>query len=149
MTNVFCAFAAILTVAAPAPSFCSWIAPEIADHICQAVADGEYLSYLDYNGDGKLTLADAVLVRRRYQHNITYGNELTIDKETVKEIIEENYSDEVIYWEFDEIDCMPTRQYSITTNKITEVNLYLEFENYCDNVRIEINPFKEMAFVVS
>lgn len=149
ISSIFVAFA-LTSSPAPAPNYYSWISPEIADHITECVINGEYHEYLDFNGDGELNIADVVGVRKRYQDNVKYGNEITIDRETVEAIIEENFSDTCIYWEFDRIGEDITRQYSVTTDSIITADIYFEFEDFStEHVEIEINPFEEIATVIS
>lgn len=134
----------------PAPNYYSWFSPEIADNVIQCVVNGEYHEHLDFNGDGQLTVADAVGILRRYSDNIEYGNELTVDAETVESIIEENYSVDCIYWEIDFVNGQPCRKYELTVDGITTANIYLEFEDdTMDNVEIEINPFEEIVRVTN
>ena len=134
----------------PAPNYYSWFSPEIADNVIQCVVNGEYHKHLDFNGDGQLTVADAVGILRRYSDNIEYGNELTVDAETVESIIEENYSVDCIYWEIDFVNGQPCRKYELTVDEITTANIYLEFEDdTMDNVEIEINPFEEIVRVTN
>lgn len=134
----------------PAPNYYSWFSPEIADNVIQCVVNGEYHEHLDFNGDGQLTVADAVGILRRYSDNIEYGNELTVDAETVESIIEENYNVDCIYWEIDFVNGQPCRKYELTVDEITTANIYLEFEDdTIDNVEIEINPFEEIVRVTN
>ena len=134
----------------PAPNYYSWFSPEIANNIIECVVNGEYHEHLDFNGDGVLSVADAVGVLRRYYDNIEYGNELTVDSETVQSIIEENYTVECVQWEIDFIDGQPCRKYELTVDKITTANIYLIFEDdTTDNVEIEINPFEEIVKVIN
>lgn len=149
ISSIFVAFA-LTSSPAPAPNYYSWISPGIADHITECVINGEYHEYLDFNGDGELNIADVVGVRKRYQDNVKYGNEITIDRETVEAIIEENFSDTCIYWEFDRVGEDITRQYSVTTDSIITADIYFEFEDFStEHVEIEINPFEEIATVIS
>lgn len=132
----------------PAENYYSWISPEISDIIVNYVIKGEYHEHVDFNGDGELTIADAVGVRKRYEDNCKYGNEITVDSETVKSIIEENYSVDCIYWEIDFVNNEPCRKYELTVDEITTANIYLEFaDDTMDNVSIEINPFEETVRV--
>ena len=134
----------------PAPNYYSWFSPEIANNIIECVVNGEYHEHLDFNGDGVLSVADAVGVLRRYYDNIEYGNELTVDSETVQSIIEENYTVECVQWEIDFIDGQPCRKYELTVDKITTANIYLIFEDdTTDNIEIEINPFEEIVRVTN
>ena len=134
----------------PAPNYYSWFSPEIANNIIECVVNGEYHEHLDFNGDGVLSVADAVGVLRRYYDNIEYGNELTVDSDTVQAIIEENYSVECVQWEIDFVNGEPCRKYELTVNEITTANIYLIFEDdTTDNVEIEINPFEEIVKVTN
>lgn len=145
--SVFVAFA-LTSSPMPADNYFSWISPEIAEEIQELVLDGEYREYLDFNGDGDLTMADAVGVLKRYQDNITYGNEITLDREVVQDIVQENYSDDAIYWEIDRVNRNLTRQYELTTNEITQAEIYIEFENSSECVMVEVNPFTESITVI-
>ena len=119
IVSTFVAFA-LTSSPAPAPNYCSWISPEIAEHIETYVINGEYHEYLDFNGDGILSIADAV------------GN---VD---------------AMYWEFDIVDGDITRKYEITTDRIITARIYIELCDYStDFVTIEINPFEERARVIS
>ena len=134
----------------PAPNYYSWFSPEIANNIIECVVNDEYHEHLDFNGDGVLSVADAVGVLRRYYDNIEYGNELTVDGDTVQSIIEENYSVECVQWEIDFVNDEPCRKYELTVNEITTANIYLIFEDdTTDNVAIEINPFEEIVRVTN
>lgn len=135
---------------APASNYYSWYAPEVVDEVCTHLARNEYCAFLDYNGDSSLTMADAVSIARRYQENLKFGNEITIGTEEVEAIISENYSVPCIYWEFSEVNGKITRQYSVTTDCIIQAKIYFEFEDYSsETMTIEIDPFKEAAFVIS
>jgi hypothetical protein len=93
VATIFCVSA--LTVSSlpnPADNYYSWFSPEVADAVCEYIANNEYHPHVDYNGDGVLSVSDAVCIARRYQENCDCGNEITIDSETVEAIIEENYS---------------------------------------------------------
>lgn len=132
----------------PAENYYSWISPEIADEIQELVISGEYREYLDFNGDGKLSMADAVGVAKRYQDNCRYGNELTLDSETVDAIVLENYSESPIYWEIDRVNGQLCRQYELTVSEVSSAEIYLEFEDFSETVNVEINPFTETITVI-
>lgn len=132
----------------PADNYYSWISPEIADEIQELVISGEYREYLDFNGDGKLSMADVVGVRKRYQDNCRYGNELTLDSETVNAIVLENYSESPIYWEIDRVNGQLCRQYELTVSEVSSAEIYLEFEDFSETVKVEINPFTETITVI-
>lgn len=131
----------------PSENYGSWISPEIADTIQECVINGEYREYLDFNGDKELNMADVVGVRKRYQDNCRYGNKITLDNEVVYSIVEENYQEELIYWEVDRVNEELCRQHEVVAYDITEVELYVEFENYSDTIIVEINPFEEIVRV--
>lgn len=148
ITPIFLAFA-LTSSPAPAPNYYSWISPEIADHITECVINGEYHEYLDFNGDGELNIADVVGVRKRYQDNVKYGNEITVDSEVVQAIFDENVMD-VMYWEFDSVDNEITRQYEITADSIITADIYCELTDFStEHITIEINPFEERVSVIS
>lgn len=148
ITSIFLAFA-LTSSPTPAPNYYSWISPEIADHITECVINREYHEYLDFNGDGELNIADVVGVRKRYQDNVKYGNEITVDSEVVQSIFDENGMD-VMYWEFDSVDGEITRQYEITTDSIITADIYCELTNFTtEHIVVEINPFEEYVGVIS
>lgn len=148
ITPIFLAFA-LTSSPAPAPNYYSWISPEIADHITECVINREYHEYLDFNGDGELNIADVVGVRKRYQDNVKYGNEITVDSEVVQAIFDENGMD-VMYWEFDSVDNEITRQYEITADSIITADIYCELTDFStEHITIEINPFEEYVGVIS
>ena len=144
---IFIAFA-LTSSPQPAANYYSWISPEIADEIQELVIDGEYREYLDFNGDGNLSVADIVGVLKRYQDNITYGNEITLDREVIDSIIVENYNETAIYYEIDRVDGKLTRQYELTASEIMQAEIYIEFENSSECVIVEVNPFTESITVI-
>lgn len=149
LKTLFMCFSLLAGTPQPAENYHSWISPEISDIIIDYVIKGEYHEHVDFNGDGELTIADAVGVRKRYEDNCTYVNEITVDNETVESIIAENYSVDCIYWEFDFVNGEPCRQYELTVSEITTANIYLEFaDDTMDNVTVEINPFEETVRVM-
>lgn len=143
-------FVVLALTASPQPTenYCSDISLETAQEIQELVINGQYREYLDFNGDGELTIADVVGVSKRYADNIKYGNEITVDREVVESIIEENYSEYPIYWEFCKVGEDITRQYSVTVDDITTIDIYMEWESYGEVVTIEANPFEEICKVM-
>lgn len=127
----------------PAPNYYAEISPEVAAEIQELVLDGEYREYLDFNGDGNLNIADVVGVSKRYQDNCTYGNEITLDSETVYDIALENYEDELLYWEIND------GLQGLTVSDITTAEIRMEFETYAEIVTVELNPFTEIITVIS
>lgn len=147
LSGIFVALA-LTSSPMPADNYYSWISPEIADEIQELVISGEYREYLDFNGDGKLSMADVVGVRKRYQDNCRYGNELTLDSKTVDAIVVENYSESPIYWEIDRVNGQLCRQYELTVSEVSSAEIYLEFEDFSETVKVEINPFTETITVI-
>lgn len=143
-------FLALALTSSPMPSenYYASVSPDIADEITELVISGEYREYLDFNGDGKLSMADIVGVAKRYQDNCRYGNELTMDSETVNAIVLENYSESPIYWEIDRVNGQLCRQYELTVNDIATAEIYLEFEEFSDCVTVELNPYTETISVI-
>lgn len=140
---------AAMAVSAPAETYYSWYSPEIAHTISEYVVSGEYHEHLDYNGDGKLTIADVIAVEKHYQNNCRYGNEITFNRENAWKIAAENYPDELLYWEIDRVDGELCRKYELTVSDITELEIYLEFEGYSDTLLVRLNPFEERVTVIS
>ena len=143
-------FIALALTSSPQPSenYFAEISPDIATEIQELVIDGEYREYLDFNGDGNLNIADVVGVRKRYQDNCKYGNEITLDSEVIDSIVSENYSEACIYWEIDRVDGNLTRQYELTASEIMQAEIYIEFENSSECVMVEVNPFTESITVI-
>lgn len=141
----------IITLAtlALATTFHSWFAPEISETIVKDVVNSESHAYLDYDGDGEETLLDAVGVLKRYYTNLENGNTYTFNNKDVAEIMEEN-GNTPGYWEIDFVDNSVCRKYEVTVDKVTQINLYVEYyeDNYAENWTIEINPFKELTTVI-
>lgn len=131
----------------PAPNYYASFAPEVAEEIQELVISGEYRAYLDFDGNGVLNIADVVSVKKRYQDNCKYGNEITLDRETVEAIAAENYLDDLIYYEIDRVNGRLCRQYELTASEITEAEIYLEFEEYSETVKVELNPYTEIVSV--
>ena len=131
----------------PAPNYYASFAPEVAEEMQELVISGEYRAYLDFDGNGVLNIADVVSVKKRYQDNRKHGNEITLDREVVEAIAAENYPDNLIYWEVDRVNGELCRQYELTASEIIEAEIYLEFETYCDTVKVELNPYTEVVRV--
>ena len=143
MLGIIIATAAV--IAAPAPNYYSWIAPEISDTILQAVANDEYHEYLDYNGDGNLNTADAVLVALRYAENCSEGREYTLSADTVRAIIAENYAADAVCWEICAVNNEQCREYELTVSDITEAEIYVEFPVNSETFTLIVNPFEEVT----
>lgn len=140
---------AAATIASPAPAsnYYAAISPEVAAEIQELVISGEYRAYLDFNGDSILSMADVVGVAKRYRDNCENGNEITLDREAVEAIAVENYPDSLIYWEVDRVNGELCRQYELTASEVTEAEIYLEFGEYGETVKVELNPYTEVVRV--
>ena len=149
-TTLLAAVVATSTLPNPANNYYSWFSPEIAANVCTYIENNEYHPHVDYNGDGILSMCDAVCIARRYQDNVTNGNTFTVDENTVNDIIEQNFLTPCIYWEFDMINGDICREYSITTDCTITADIYFEFEDLTDaHITIEVNPFQEITKVIS
>jgi hypothetical protein len=160
LKTLFMCFSLLAGTPQPAENYHSWISPEISDIIIDKVISEEYHEHLDFNGDGELTIADAVGVRKRYEDNCTYGNEITLDEEIITDIAWENFTTErmeredfvdnlMFYYEIDFVNKKPCRQYELTVSEITTANIYYEFaDDTMGNVTVEINPFEETVRVM-
>lgn len=150
LKTLFMCFSLLVGTPQPAENYHSWISPEISDIIIDYVIKGEYHEHVDFNGDGELTIADAVGVRKRYEDNCQYGNEITVDSKAVETIVKENYLVDAMYWEFDIINGEIEREFEITASEITTARIYIELSDYSTEfVEIEINPFTECVRVTS
>lgn len=147
LLSIFTVFAMTASLM-PAENYYSWISPEIADTIQECVINAEYREYLDFNGDGELNMADVVGVRKRYQDNCKYGNTITFDSEIVESIVEENYSEALIYWEVYRVGNDNCRQYEVSVSETTEIYLWVEFENYGETIKVMADPFTESITVI-
>lgn len=133
-------------IAAPSENYYSWVSPEIADVIMAEVAEGNYHAYLDYDGNGKLEVADAVQVARRYKQNCDYGNSYTLTADGIRDIIAENYSD-VIDWEICRVNGEVCREYMLTTTEVTEAEIRVETTSETSYIAVEVDPYMEIASV--
>lgn len=133
-------------IAAPSENYYSWVSPEIADAIIAEATAGNYHEYLDYNGDGALTMADAVCVARKYQQNVELGNEITVAEADVIDVLTENYTD-VIEWEITRINGEETAVRMFTADDITEAEIRVEMPSKTEYITIEANPFTELISV--
>lgn len=146
-----CLFIALALTSSPqpAPNYHASISPETAAEVQTLVINSEYRQYLDFNGDNVLNIADVVGILKRYQDNTTHGNEITMDGETIQSIIAENYSEEAIYFEVYRVNEQLTRQYEVTADEISTAQLYIEFENFSDVIKVELNPYTETITVIN
>jgi len=132
----------------PADTYYSWYSPQIANNILQYIINEEYHPHVDFNGDGILTLSDAVSVYQRYNYNVKYGNTITLDENYINRVAEENGLN-IIYWEIYKINNDVCREYEYTANDITTVYVWYEEEEKGDSLIIELNPFEEKMQVMN
>ena len=145
--KIFICFSLIAGLCAPAQNFCAPTTLETAANILTAIADGEYLCELDYNGDGILTVSDAINELRRAAYVLT-GNEITVTADTINEIVD-NEDSPCIYWEFDQIGDTFTRCYEIMTAETITADIYAEYEDdSTKHFTIKINPQTETVSVI-
>lgn len=148
MNGIFLALALTVGSPVPAENYHADISPETAAHIMDCViSENDAEMYLDFNGDGELNIADYVGVSKRYQDNVMYGNEITLDEAEVMAIYEENFTDELLYWEIFKDNTGLCREYELTVSEITETAIYYEFEDYALSIYATINPFTECIYV--
>ena len=126
-----------------AATYYAAISPEVSAEIKELAIKGEYREYLDYNGDGKLTIADAVGVERQYNYNVEHGNTVIFDREDVAEIIAENYAESPIQWEICAVNDEPCRLYDVEICEVTRLTVALDFAEYGDTLEIQVNPYTE------
>lgn len=128
---------------AASENYYSEISPEVSAEIQELVIAGEYREYLDFNGDGKLTIADSVGVERKYQYNVQNGNTVIFDREDVQSIVAENYADSPIQWEICGINDEPCRVYEVEISEVTRLTILLDFVEYGESLEIQVNPYTE------
>jgi len=136
-------------IAAQSPNYYSHYSLEISREIMAAAANDEYYIHLDYNGDNKLSVCDAVLVAKRYNDNLKYGNTIQVNSTIINEIVLENYTEELIYYEIYKVDSENCRFYDIAITDITDISVYVEFKNYSDTIEITVDPFQELIQVTN
>ena len=137
--------------------FIDAVSPETSQLIVDYLVSGKSFSWLDYNGDGEMNLADAVGVLRKYETNVRDGNELELDLDTIYDIGWENFSEnldredfienELLYYEIERVNDEPCRQYDLTVTEKSEAVIYYEFEDFADTVTVSIDPITEVIRV--
>lgn len=150
------AMTAILTalILSVAPTFgmVNGYSPASADAIMTATVNGEYHAYMDFNGDGVLSVMDAVGVLKKYVDNSTNGNTLTYGEKDVMAVVEENlnpseYSD-YFYYEIDFVNNKPCRMYSYEYSEYTVLHVYCEVNDTTFQYTVGIDPITETAVVL-
>ena len=119
-----------------AATYYAAISPEVSAEIQDCAIRGEYREHLDYNGDGALTIADAVGVERKYQYNTEHGNTVVFDREDVADIIAENYADSPVEWEVSSINDEPCTLCEVEISEVTRLTILLDFAEYGETLEI-------------
>ena len=127
----------------PAANYYSSVSPETAAEIITECKAGNYHSFLDYNGDGELTIADAVCVSRKYEANCRDGNVYHLGSAEINEIIAENYTEAPIEYEITSINDNICCLYAADFTEISRLTLLMEFEDAAETLEIQVNPFTE------
>lgn len=131
----------------PAPNYYSWYSEEIAEGIMEAVVADEYYPHLDFDGDGILSVIDAVAVRKRYMYNVLNGNIMGFGESDVMEIVEENFSpdeyNEYFYYEIDFVNGSSCRAYEMYFSKPSYIHVYMEMNGKTADFSVLIRPDEE------
>lgn len=149
MKEIFLILAALAGAPEPAPEFRAPISDETAAAIVDTITSDDEAApapALDFNGDGALTIADAVGIARRHYISTHEHTEITIDRETVAAIAAELYPDDIqtyFYYEIDFVDGSPCRKYELTSSDIVTIDIYFEFDEWQTSHRAEVNPYTE------
>lgn len=111
------------------------------------VCDDQYYLDADYDGDGNVTIVDAILAKQRVDAVQEFGNTVVIDSDVCKSIVDEVSEDQVIYWEIDFIGDEVTRTYEFSASEETRFHIYYETEEWCRGVYCVVNPISEEIIV--
>lgn len=149
MTAILTAFALSATSAF---GMADGYSPSSADAIMNAAINGEYHAFMDYNGDGVLSVMDAIGVLKKYHENSTNGNTLTYGESEVLAVVTENlnpseYSD-FFYYEIDFVNGEPCRLYSYDYSEYTVLHVYCEVNDSVFQYTVGIDPITETATVL-
>lgn len=152
-TGMIIALAVMVSTPTPKENYFAGVSPGIAEVILHCMERGDYYRHLDFNGDGSLNIADYYSVLRRYNDNLKYGNEITLDTETILDIAWENYSygidralfisDDLLYYEIEKVNDEACRMYEVTVTEKSEAVIRYEFKDYADTVIVSIDPITE------
>lgn len=123
-----------------------------ANTIMTATVNEEYHAFMDYDGDGVLSVMDAICVLKKYHENSTNGNTLTYGESDVLAVVEENlnpseYSD-FFYYEIDFVNGEPCRLYSYDYSEYTVLHVYCEVNDNVFQYTVGIDPITETATVL-
>ena len=149
MTAILTAFALSATSAF---GMVNGYSPSTANTIMTATVNEEYHAFMDYNGDGVLSVMDAIGVLKKYHENSTSGNTLTYGESDVLAVVEENlnpseYSD-FFYYEIDFVNGEPCRLYSYDYSEYTVLHVYCEVNDNVFQYTVGIDPITETATVL-
>lgn len=132
----------------PATNYTYPIGGESAEIMLENILNGTYEENQDFNGDQQLTIADYTAIKRRHHISTTEGTQITLDSECIEAITSEFYPEEIqtyFYYEIYKVNNEVCRQYEITADEITQISVYVEFEEMATTINIELNPFTETA----
>ena len=143
---------AIAMMTAPVSTFDAPCSVDGAIDCMNLIAHDRYHEGFDYNGDGVLTVTDAVSISRRGYENKTFGNTYTFGEEEVMAVVEGNlnpseYSD-YFYYEIDFIDGDPCREYEFSTDGINDVHVYCEVNDEMFQFTVRITAWEENFYVL-
>lgn len=149
MTAILTAFALSATSAF---GMVNGYSPSTADTIMTATVNEEYHAFMDYNGDGVLSVMDAIGVLKKYHENSTSGNTLTYGESDVLAVVAENlnpseYSD-FFYYEIDFVNGESCRLYSYDYSEYTVLHVYCEVNDSVFQYTVGIDPITETAIAL-
>lgn len=131
----------------PAPNYYSWYSEDIASQVMEYAVNDEYYSHLDFDGDGVLSVMDAVAIRKRYICNVINKTPFHFGESDVMEIVKENYSadsySEYFYYEIDFVDGSVCRAYEMDFENPAYIHVYLEMNDETKGFYVMISPAEE------
>ena len=133
-------------IVAIASSFSMGFSPSTAETIMYHCAEQTYDERYDFDGDGNETVLDAIGVLKQYYQNVENEQTITLDREIVNQLLEQETSDEVIYWEIDFVEKEVCRKYEYTANKDTRLHIYYETEIECSGFEVVVEPFTGLVY---
>jgi hypothetical protein len=115
-----------------------------AASILALIASNQYKKAYDYNNDGKLNVRDAIRAAA-----FRFDEEMTVDGSIINKLIENNYAESCIYWEFCEVNNEVCRAYSFSTKDNVTATIYCEFEDYStEYFTIKVIPSKKDCYII-
>lgn len=131
----------------PADNYYSWYSEEIAESIMETAVANEYYPHLDFNGDGVLSVVDAVSVRKCYIYNVLNGNTMHFGESDVMEIVAENFKpeeyNEYFYYEIDFVNGECCRAYEMDFSETAYIHVYMEMNEKTTDFSVLIRPTEE------